>query len=67
MYIDEFLTEQQKNRADCKAAYNERVDDITKCLSDLVSRLSEEQMARQEEDLENSQKVQPQNPRHWGL
>ena len=56
--IDEFLTEQQKNRADCKQIYNEKVDDITKCLSDLVKRLQEEQIARQEEDLENSQRSQ---------
>jgi hypothetical protein len=40
--IDDFLGEQAKNRTDCKAAYNDRVDEITKCLSDLVRKLNEE-------------------------
>jgi hypothetical protein len=42
MPIDEFLLEQQKNRVECKGTYNERVDEITACLSALVKRLEEE-------------------------
>jgi hypothetical protein len=42
MPIDEFLLEQQKNRVECKGTYNERVDEITNCLSALVKRLEEE-------------------------
>lgn len=41
---------------DCKETYNARVEDINKVLGDLVKRLEGEQVARQEEDLENSQR-----------